>query len=93
MTEQHHLHTLSSEQHVLWCRRERESMIRELIKYKARTVRHTEWKIEKSLTQGATTHVAYLKSAIRHLDTFIAARSPRRRRQPRQTSAAGESLQ
>jgi hypothetical protein len=91
MAEQHHLHTLSSE-HILWCRRERESMIRELIKYKTRKIHHAEWKSGESLTRGATTHIAYLKSAIGHLDAFIATRSPRPRRQPRQTSA-GESLQ
>jgi hypothetical protein len=86
------MHSMFLADHVVWCRGERASMRQELIKYKKRTSRVSNRKDATSLTRGAATHVAYLKSAIRHLDTFIAALSPRPRREPRQISA-GQSLQ
>jgi hypothetical protein len=79
-------------EHVLWCRGERDSTARELAKYKERTFSVAERKAGKSLTQGAAIHLAYLKSAIQHLDRFIAAWSPRFGQQLSQTSA-GEHLQ
>ena len=91
MKEQN-LSPLFLDDHVVWCREERASMTRELIKYRERTVRPTDRKGRTALTRGQATHVAYLKSAIGHLDKFIAARSPRSSRQLRQPSA-GQSLQ
>jgi hypothetical protein len=76
-------------EHVAWCRGERDSMIRELTKYKERTFSVRERKVGKPLTHGATTHIAYLKSAIQHLDGFIAASSPLSRQQRSQPTPDG----
>jgi hypothetical protein len=78
-------------EHLLWCRGERDSMARELAKYKERRFHAAGRHAGKPLTQGAATHVAYLKSVIQHLDSFIAARSPRYGQPPSQTST-GEFL-
>jgi len=87
MEEEYPLQMFLAE-HVLWCRGERDSMARELTKYKERTFSAAERKAGKSLTQGAAVHVAYLRSAIQHLDRFIADCSPRFGQQPSQTSAS-----
>jgi hypothetical protein len=87
MEEEYPLQMFLAE-HVLWCHGERDSMVRELAKYKERTFSVAERKAGKSLTQGAATHVAYLKSAIQHLDRFIAACSPQFRQQRSQTNAS-----
>jgi hypothetical protein len=75
-------------EHLLWCRGERDSMARELAKYKERTFGVVKRKAGKCLTPGAATHIAYLKSAIQHLDRFLAINSPRFGQQPSQSSAS-----
>ena len=76
-------------EHVAWCRGERDSMVRELIRYRKRAFSVREHKVRKPLTQGAATHIAYLANAIQHLDNFIVASSPLVRHQRHQPSSSG----
>jgi hypothetical protein len=90
MEEDYPLQMLLAE-HVLWCCGERDSMAWELIKYKERLFSARQCKDGNTLTGGAATHLAYLKSAIQHLDKFVAASSAAVRDQESQP-IAGEPM-
>ena len=86
MNEQYQFQMFETEE-VAWCRGERDSMVRELIRYRDRLYAFRGRRTESLFSAGARVHITYLISAIHHMDDFIAANSLNVRRQARQSRA------
>ena len=68
----------SVEEHVLWCRDERDRLTHELGQYQKGTLSIGTRKTGEQFTQGSVTHVSYLQRTIEQLGRVIAAYSPPR---------------
>ena len=68
----------SVEEHVLWCRGERDRLTHELGQYQNGALSIGTRKTGEPVTQGSLTHVSYLHRTIEQLGRVIAAYSPPR---------------
>ncbi len=64
------------EEHILWCRGERDRLNHELGQYQKGILSIGEQKIGEPITKGTITHVAYLTRTIEQLGRVIASYSP-----------------
>jgi len=64
------------EEHVLWCRGERDRLTHELGQYQTGSLSIGARKTGEPVTQGSVTHVSYLQRTIEQLGRVIAAYSP-----------------